>query len=122
MNESHIVVLRQIADVHVLQVTTAELSDRQIVAQVEHELEAYLAENRPAQLVLDFSAVRFITSEGLSALVRVRETAYEGHCHTRLFGLSDNVHEIFRVTRLDKVFPIHDELEGPGGALAACPS
>lgn len=66
--------------------------------------------------VLDLSEVRFLPSACLGAMVDfVRELE-----HVRgslcLAGCADNVAFIFKVTRLDTVFPLYDDLDD---ALAA---
>lgn len=66
--------------------------------------------------VLDLSEVRFLPSACLGAMVDfVRELE---HVRGRLVlaGCSENVAFIFRVTRLDTVFPLYDDVED---ALAA---
>lgn len=67
-------------------------------------------------LVVDLSDVTFLDSTGLGVLVgRLKLTRTRGGS-LRLVGTADRVLKVFAITGLDKVFEIHDTLEG---ALAA---
>lgn len=106
MSESACFSSEQIGDVHVLRLTCGDLADRPTVQAVEQALHDYSARVKPATVVLDFNAVRFLTSEMLSALLRVRETTEAQGGAVRLRGLSTTLLDVFRITRLDRVFPI----------------
>lgn len=55
------------------------------------------------QLVIDFSAVSFLDSSGLGALVGVlKKIGNRGEI--AVCGLADGVEQMFRITRMDRVF------------------
>jgi anti-sigma B factor antagonist len=58
-------------------------------------------------LVLDFSNVKFLTSVILGLLIRISRKIYESEGQFKLCGINPKIHEIFRITRLDRVFDIH---------------
>lgn len=63
-----------------------------------------------SQIVVDFSSVTFLDSSGLGALVGVLKKI--GHRGDLLVcGLSGDVHQMFRVCRMDRVFPIHADVD-----------
>lgn len=69
-----------------------------------------LIEEGHSQIIVDFSAVTFLDSSGLGALVGVLKKI--GHRGDLLVcGLSGDVHQMFRVCRMDRVFAIHRDLD-----------
>lgn len=63
-----------------------------------------------SQIVVDFTAVSFLDSSGLGALVGVLKKI--GHRGDLLVcGLNSDVEQMFRVCRMDRVFPIHRDVE-----------
>lgn len=63
-----------------------------------------------SQIVVDFSVVSFLDSSGLGALVGVLKKI--GHRGDLLVcGLNGDVDQMFRVCRMDRVFPIHQNVD-----------
>ena len=58
------------------------------------------------RVVLDMSAVGFVDSSGLGAIVASMK-ALGGSRKLELAGLQANVEKVFRLTRLDSVFTMH---------------
>ena len=64
--------------------------------------------NNP-RVVLDMSRVAFLDSSGLGAVVAVMK-ALGPERKLELSGLTATVQKVFRLTRMDSVFIIHDQL------------
>lgn len=62
-------------------------------------------------LMLDFSNVQFLSSSVLGLLIRISKKVYETGGQLRLCSIRDSIMEIFRITRLDKVFEIYPDRE-----------
>jgi len=60
--------------------------------------------------ILDMSAVDFIDSSGLGAIVSAMK-ALDGDTGLELAGLTPKVVKVFRLTRMDTVFTIHPSVE-----------
>jgi len=58
------------------------------------------------RVMLDLSQVTFIDSSGLGAVVAVRKSLGPDR-QLELAGLTPAVQKVFRLTRMDSVFPIH---------------
>lgn len=65
----------------------------------------------PDRVVLDLEQVEFIDSSGLGAIVAAMKQMREGQ-DLELAGLSGTVAKVFRLTRMDTVFRIHDSIAG----------
>lgn len=59
------------------------------------------------RIVLDLGAVDFMDSSGLGAILAIRRILPESH-RIELAALTPNVTRVFRLTRMDSVFTIHD--------------
>ncbi|PRY20907.1 anti-sigma B factor antagonist [Aliiruegeria haliotis] len=71
--------------------------------------------DEPRRVVLNFAAVDFLDSSGLGAVVATMKML--GKSRTlELSGLSSKVSKVFRLTRMDTVFTIHDTVETALGA------
>jgi len=62
------------------------------------------------RVILDLAAVDFIDSSGLGAIVAAMKQL-GGTRRLELSGLSPGVDRVFRLTRMDSVFVIHDSAE-----------
>lgn len=62
-------------------------------------------------MVLDFNSVSFIDSSCLGVLVSCARRLREKKGDIKLSRLSDDVRSIFQITRLDKIFEIHETKE-----------
>lgn len=72
-----------------------------------------IAAGAPLRVMLDLSAVRFVDSSGLGAIVAVMKFLAPAR-RLELAGLTANVAKVFRLTRMDDVFTIHDSVPEPG--------
>jgi anti-sigma B factor antagonist len=67
--------------------------------------------DRPAYIVIDLSAVRFMDSTGLSTLVFAMKRARALRGDVRVCGLQQPVRMIFEMTRLDQIFEIFSQVD-----------
>ena len=75
-----------------------------------------MIDKKPERLVVDLSAVSYIDSAGLAALIQAMQKVEGYGGKFRLAGLQETVRSIFEISRLDQVFQIFPDAEG---ALAA---
>lgn len=69
-------------------------------------------------LILDFRDVRFLSSAVLGLLIRVSKRVYERDGQLRLCNIDPKIHEIFKITRLNKIFDICKDLEDATESIA----
>ena len=62
------------------------------------------------RVVLDMSAVQFVDSSGLGAIVAAMKQLGAGR-KLDLSGLTGDVEKVFRLTRMDTIFGIHASLD-----------
>ncbi|MBE3640350.1 STAS domain-containing protein [Mangrovicoccus algicola] len=69
------------------------------------------------RILLDLSRVDFVDSSGLGAIVAALKQL-DADQKLELAGLTPNVAKVFRLTRMDKVFPIHASVAEAAGPHA----
>jgi len=103
-------------DVIVATLVDEKILEESQIQALESSFLPLIEENNPIKLVVDFSQVRFLTSSVLGLLIRLSKKIYESEGILRLCGIQPKIYEIFKITRLDKVFDIYptrqEALEG----------
>jgi len=100
----------------------AECDDSRCKLTVNGEVDVYTAprlkehlvkciQGGSTEILLDLNGVSFIDSSGLGVLVGALRRARENSGTIRLVCTRENVLKVFRITGLDKVFPIFDSIE-----------
>jgi len=70
-------------------------------------------------LILDFCNVRFLSSAILGLLIRISKKIYERDGQLRLCNINPKIHEVFKITRLTKIFDIYKDTEDAVESLPA---
>ena len=76
-----------------------------------------LSANGPERVVLDMKAVEFLDSSGLGAVVAAMKQLGTTR-KLELAALTPTVEKVFRLTRMDTVFRIHESADAALGGLA----
>ena len=70
-----------------------------------------LLEEGRVNLLVDLSAVGFLDSSGLGALVRALTQSQKEGGQTKLLNAGPQVRKLLQMTKLDSVFELHSDLE-----------
>lgn len=92
------------------------LEDSQIQA-LESSFLPLIEKESPIRLIIDFTNVKFLTSSVLGLLIRISKKIYESQGRLGLCCIQPKIFEIFKITRLDKIFEIYTFREGAVDAL-----
>jgi anti-sigma B factor antagonist len=76
------------------------------IRDLQKKLEPVIDKNKENQLVLNFANVRFMTSAMLGLLVRIHKRVNERGGKLELRNLDNNLHKLFEITQLTKIFNI----------------
>ncbi|MEL6614548.1 MAG: STAS domain-containing protein [Bacteroidota bacterium] len=105
-------------------VTVVRLREARLDAHVAVDLKRRLASMIDAglrRLVLDLTDVQFMDSSGLGALVAaLKLVGHDGEL--ALAGVHPGVHELFALTRMDRVFQIYVSPEAAAAVLRGAPA
>jgi len=76
-----------------------------------------IEEAERVNLVLDFCNVQFFSSAVLGLLMRISKKVYEQEGQLRLCNISPRIYEIFKITRLNKIFDIYENVKSATESL-----
>ena len=98
------------------QVVVATLTDEKILEEsqllgLEGSFMPLIEQNPGIQLIVDFESVKFLTSSVLGLLIRVSKKVYETDGKLRLCSINPKILEVFKITRLDKIFEIYPDVD-----------
>jgi len=86
--------------------TDARILDEVKLEQVGNDLLEMLNKTSEERVILDFRAVQFMSSSMLGKLVQVHKKCKEFKVHLKLCSISSDIREVFKITKLDKLFEI----------------
>ena len=87
----------------------SSILDEVAVKEVSSELNSYLDATTEEFVVLDLSRVTMMTSAIIGELVKFRKRCEQDKVELALCGLSKNIAEVFKITRMDKIFKIYKD-------------
>lgn len=116
MSEKPRLLVQGIGDVTIVNFTEAAILDAAQIQRIADELYKLVDQNARRKMVLDFSAVKFLSSQTLGVLLMVKKKIDAIKGKVVFCGLRRELQEVFRMTNLHKSFEFYaDETK----ALAA---
>ncbi len=104
MRETTHCTLEPTAGVLVVRLKGPALSE-QDAASVISDLNAD-APSQHWRVALDMTKVEFLASAGIGALINMHRTCSSGGGGLAMFGVNDNIDQVFKVTKMNKFFVI----------------
>ena len=106
-------------DVFTIAFTDSRILDDTNINKIGEELFAIVAEHSPVKMILDFEKVDYLSSAVLGKLVALHKKVAKGAGKLVLCGIKPSILEIFRITKLVKVFVIRDSLDEAAASLGS---
>ncbi len=110
MSATALVRTEAVNDVLVATLTTATISEYESGLIIEQVQKAAAAAGW--RVVMDFEQVQFLSSPGISMILTLVHDAKKGKGKLVICNLNDDIHEIFKMTKVDKgmnIVPTRDE-------------
>ncbi len=98
------------ADPDLLIITSSGGLSDSLAVQFIHEIQQRIVEGL-RKIIIDCSAMDFISSLDLSVLARIRSKIAVQGGDVKLCGVHGMVAEILQITRLEQIFEIHPDVE-----------
>ena len=86
--------------------TDSRILDETKLEQLGNDLIALLSKTSEERVILDFRSVQFMSSSMLGKLVLVEKKCKEYKVKLKLCSISPDIRQVFKITRLDKLFDI----------------
>jgi anti-sigma B factor antagonist len=91
--------------------TNEKILEENDIRNLQESIMPVIEQSGQINLILDFQKVQFLSSAVLGLLLRISKKVYERDGQLRLCSINRKIYEIFRITRLNKIFDIYDDLE-----------
>ena len=82
--------------------------DEACIREIGDELQAAVRERQEPRCLVNFSGVRHLSSAALGMLIDLNSTVQELDGRLALAEIDGTIAEVFKITKLDRVFAIHD--------------
>lgn len=104
--------------------TVVTLADERILEEediraLQLSIMSVIEQGGRINLIIDFRNVQFLSSSVLGLLIRISKRIYECDGRLALCNIGRKIHEIFKITRLTKIFDIYDDLDSAVNGLSA---
>jgi len=90
----------------VITFTDEKILEEQDIQALQESIMSVVGQDSGANMVLDFCNVQFLSSAVLGLLIRISKKIYENDGQLKLCNINPKIHEVFKITRLTKIFDI----------------
>ena len=97
-------------------VSLVEFADRKIldelcIHEIQEELAGLVESKAGGNLLLCFKNVEHLSSAALGMLITLKKKVEEKHGKLKLSDINPQIYEVFKITRLNKIFDIHPGID-----------
>jgi anti-sigma B factor antagonist len=96
-------------DILTIRLSDERLVDPEVIKRAYDDVIALLGKTEERQIVLDFAPVKFMASAMLGKLVQLQKKCEEFRAKLKLAAVSRDILEVFKITKLNKVFDIQPD-------------
>ncbi|HSV27686.1 MAG TPA: STAS domain-containing protein [Sedimentisphaerales bacterium] len=104
------IVVDYVNNVAVVTFTNDKILEEADVKAIEESVFPLVRQSEPVLLVLNFENIQFLSSAVLGILIRILTAVKRKDGHMRLCGINEKIYDIFKITRLNKVFEAHPDV------------
>lgn len=105
--DSHIKVTKS-DGVHIVEFCDRKILDELAISETGDELRTVVESETKIRLLLNFRHVEHLSSAALGMLITLDKLVKEKHGTLRLSDINSQIFEVFKITRLNKLFDIHE--------------
>ena len=103
--------IEDIGDVTVARFVDKKILDETNIQIIGNQLFALIDEDMRQKVILHFGNVEYLSSAALGKLITLDKKAKAAKAQLRLCDIKPEIYEVFAITKLNKLFKIHDDLE-----------
>ena len=106
-----LVMTSQIGEVGVVTFLTSQVLDEMNVQQLGRELDDLIEKEHMVKMVINFDKIKFLSSAVLGKLISLNKKISAEKGRLAFCLINDDIMQVFKITRLDKLIPIYDDEE-----------
>jgi anti-sigma B factor antagonist len=99
--------------------TKEKILEERDIQNLQQSIMPVIEQSEQVHFILDFRNVQFLSSAVLGLLLRISKKVYEKNSTLRMCGINPKIYEIFKITRLNRIFDIYDDLDAAQESLSA---
>ena len=103
--------IEEVGDVTVAKFIDKKILDETNIQIIGNQLFGLVDEDGRAKIVLDFSNVEYLSSAALGKLITLDKKVKAARGKLRLCSIRPDIYEVFAITKLNKLFEIHENQE-----------
>lgn len=103
--------VQYVEDATIVTFVDEKILEEMDIQSLQVSVMSVVAEAERINLILDFCNVQFLSSAVLGLLMRISKKVYEQEGQLRLCNISPRIYEIFKITRLNQIFDIHEDVD-----------
>jgi anti-sigma B factor antagonist len=111
--------VRQQEDVSVVQFSDRKILEELSIREIEDELFALVAASPSIKLLLNFANVEHLSSAALGMLINLQKEVAKQNGALKLSDIRPQIYEVFKITRLSKLFDIHPTVDAAMARFAS---
>ena len=96
-------------DVRIVYFADTQILQEGKIQQLGKELLAIAGKTEGGKLLLNFEDVKFMSSAMLGKLVQLNKECKKSKTTLKMCGISPEIHEIFSLTKMDKIFDLQPD-------------
>lgn len=101
--------VEEIGDVTIARFTDKKILDETNIQIIGNQLFSLVDDDGRDKIVLDFSNVEYLSSAALGKLITMDKKVKGAKGKLRLCSIRPDIYEVFAITKLNKLFKIHDD-------------
>jgi anti-sigma B factor antagonist len=103
--------VKQHQDVVQIEFIDRNILDEANIAQIGEEITGIVEAAATPKLLISFASVDHLSSAALGALITINNRVKHRKGQLRLANIDPQIYEVFKITKLDKLFQIHENTE-----------
>lgn len=103
--------VQYVEDATIVTFVDEKILEEMDIQALQTSVMSVVAEAERINLILDFCNVQFLSSAVLGLLMRISKKVYEQGGQLKLCNISPRIYEIFKITRLNQIFDIHEDVD-----------
>ena len=111
MSEHRHIKLSEVGDVTIIRFNDHKIINAASISEMGDELFSLVSQDHRQSLLLNFSNVEFLSSGALNKLIVLDQMVKEANGKLHFCSLKPEIIEVIKLTRLNRVFSIHDDQE-----------
>jgi len=111
MDEKEPLKITTTQDVAVVDFQASSVSGVSGIEEISKRISEYILDNYPKKIVMDFSSVKFLSSQALGMLLDVWRKLQTYNGRVVISGINPQLHRVFKITNLDKIFKFYSDRE-----------